>query len=257
MRFPAVVVVVIAISLFLLLKPTYSFPEETAPGKNGWTTHTQAAHAVEITYPKKWFKKEHFPQGLYQLFLSREKVEKPGDVFLVGISLVKIYRGSEVVGLRSNHPFPMAVAYMQAYMKEVESPVTKHAETIPVRTGDGIAYLSDLAFRDVYGKDIRGWIVVGYDPKEDTVVTMNLEAPVGEFEEQRPTFDRILKSVKMFRKEESLGGPGLPDLRFSQIMLSGFSDYDEVEAMSSSQRARYFQVWPEAKAAYEKSYALE
>jgi len=46
----------------------------------------------------------------------------------------------------------------------------------------------------------------------------------------------------------------LPDLRFSQIMLSGFGDYNEIEAMSSDQRIRYFEVWPEAKRSFEQSF---
>lgn len=54
----------------------------------------------------------------------------------------------------------------------------------------------------------------------------------------------------------TLEGPkqqGLPELRFSQIMLSGFGDYNEIEAMSPDQKIRYFEIWPEARGAFEQS----
>ncbi len=160
-----------------------------------WTTYLDSNQGVQVRYPSSWFRKEHSNPPVYQLFLSREKVVKPGDVFLVGISILQIQNASAQLNLKTDDPATAASLLVESYINNCQNPVTKHVVNKLVRVGNTDGYLTDLSTRDVFGRDSHIWLV--YLLQDGVLTNIILESPKAEFSKYEPVFHRFLEETNL------------------------------------------------------------
>ncbi len=167
--------------------PSSDSPKEEGP----WTTYLESNQGLQVRYPSSWFRKEHSNPPVYQLFLSREKVTKPGDIFQVGISILQIQNASAQLNLKTSDPVTAASLLLESYIKNCPGLMKKHAVNTPVRIGNSEGYLSDLETRDALGKNVRLWLV--YLLQDDVLTNLIFECPREEFSKYEPIFRQFLE----------------------------------------------------------------
>lgn len=164
-------------------------------GSDSWTTYREPNQDIQVQYPSSWFRKEHSNPPVYQLFLSREKVTKPGDIFLVGISILQIRDAANQLNLKTQDPATAASLLAASYIDNCSSPVTKRTINQPIQLGKDTGYLSNLEMRDSFGKDSQIWLV--YFLHNDVLTNIILESPRAEFAQYELIFHQFLEQISL------------------------------------------------------------
>lgn len=82
----------------LLLAGSWSL---LSAGEEPWKTFETAVGGVRLEIPEGWFIKEIDQDQAYQAFLSREKVEKEGDLYTYGVSIMRLRNYRKVFSFKS------------------------------------------------------------------------------------------------------------------------------------------------------------
>jgi hypothetical protein len=180
-------------------KTTY---EETEgdPHKFVPETHKNKNNSIKLEYPEEWFVKEHDnkDRGIYQLFLSKEKVDKPSDVFLTGVTIMKVYDAKKTAGFKAKEPKKVCEEMLKRYLEQIKT--SKFVVTVyalnPIKVGKEDGFISELRFTDKYGRLMTGYHVYLY--KDDTLVTIVMESMGNEFDNYRRTFSNMLENIQVF-----------------------------------------------------------
>ncbi len=157
-----------------------------------------SAYNVSLRYPIDWHVKEHASQGVYQLFISKEKVEKPGDIYLTGIGIVKVSNAKETIKLKASEPLEVANEFLKRYVDGIatsKSVIMAFANT-PIKVGEDTGYATEFTFTDKYGRMLSNFFVILY--KNDTLVSIIMESTQQDFLRYKNMFVDILKEAKIF-----------------------------------------------------------
>lgn len=156
------------------------------------------SRSIALMYPSEWFVKENVQPNIYQLFLSKEKVEAPGDVYLTGISLAKVPNARAAVGLSAQDAYGVANEWLKRYVAAINTSktVTVAFPLTPVKVGADTGYLTELSFKDKNGRMLHNFNVILY--KDNTLVNIIMESTVEDFDQYRNLFRQIIDGMKVF-----------------------------------------------------------
>jgi tetratricopeptide (TPR) repeat protein len=168
-------------------------------------TFSNPREKITIMYPSDWYVKEETNGDIYAVFLSREKISKPGDIFKTGISAIKFYNADQFV---FNMPpnkirlYPdIKNASMALYIDALCTQLImqkKLISRIPYRAkiNNLPVYIAEISFKNDFGSSETMFLVVAY--KDNTFVKFVLEAPIDEFEKYYPIFLKVIENAKLF-----------------------------------------------------------
>ena len=213
-------------------KEEFKKPLETTEGAIGnqvrLTTLNNKRGDINIRYPEGWFMLEYLYKYPYQIFLSREKIEKPTDMFKVGISIIKWYHQSWYMGLDKNEVDKSLTLLMDEYNDNLSSSDKKIGERKNIMLDGSRAILEEVSFFSaVTGFKIRVYQI--FAMKDDVVMAITFEAPEIEFENYRQAFEESIKTAKIFSTEDKLGDNHLVDTEIDRFVLNAIGSEGKKE----------------------------
>jgi hypothetical protein len=152
----------------LLLSCTIDLPRPTEADQENFATKQFVSEqgGVEVQIPAAWYVKEVPGDESYQAFLSREKVDKPEDMFQFGVSITRVKDYRRAFKFKSSRPADMAGEYAQ----RIASGVEKSAKNLVISMPTSLVGMSAYKFQIVSGggtdKCLDMWLVVGIKGKE-------------------------------------------------------------------------------------------
>lgn len=168
-------------------------------------TFSNLQDGVTVMYPSDWYVKEGKQGDIYAVFLSREKVSKPGDIFKTGISVMKFYNADQFefnlppnkIRLFSDLIHGSMALYIDAFCTQLmlqnqlifRTAYRNRIHNIPF-------YIAEIGFKNDFGFSETMFLAISY--KDNTFVKLTLEAPIEEFERFYPVFKKIIDNAKLF-----------------------------------------------------------
>jgi tetratricopeptide (TPR) repeat protein len=194
---------------------------------------------INIRYPEGWFMLEYLYKYPYQIFLSREKIEKPTDMFKVGISIIKWYHQSWYMSLDKNEVDKSLTLLMDEYNDNLSSSDKKIGERKNIMLDGSKGILEEVSFFSaITGFRIRVYQI--FAMKDDVVVAITLEAPEIEFENYRQAFEESIQSAKIFSTEDKLGDNHLLDTEIDWFIMNGMgSEEKKQDTMEGTKQILY------------------
>lgn len=197
-----------------------------------FATFNNARGDISVRYPEGWFIKEHKYNNPYSIFLSREKVENPTDMFRVGISIHKFYHQSWYLDLDNKDSDGSINLLVDEYFKEMPNP-GKEATKEKIFLSDGTAAIKgEATFSPDNYIPIKVYVV--YTMKNDVLVRIILEAPSGDFEFYRQAFDEIIATAEVFAIKGDLSDNALLDQETEQFVIK--------ETIDKASEKDFFQI---------------
>ena len=168
---------------------------ETTAQKSEMRTFTSEQGGVELSIPTAWFVKEVPGDERYQEFFSREKVEKEGDLFLVGVSITRVKDYRRAFKFKTTRPADIATEYAN----RIAAGVGKGSRNLVISMPGSIAGMNAYTFRISAGggspECISMWLVVGIKGKE--WVHALWEVPCTESEANSADVNAMIDSFKV------------------------------------------------------------
>lgn len=168
-------------------------------------TFSNSQENIILLYPSNWFVKEEKRGDIYAVFLSREKISGPDDIFKAGISVMKFYNADQFMfDMPPNKIkfFPdMKHTSMALYIDVLCTQLIMQEKLISRTTyrnriNNTPTYISEVRFKNDFGFSETMFLVVSY--KDNTFIKFVLEAPPEEFEKLYPVFKKIIDNAKLF-----------------------------------------------------------
>jgi len=152
---------------------------------------------IHLQVPKKWHVNLWRQKSLAQFFISREKISKPKDMFEVGITINVFKDVTKTWGKQGVSAGNFLSLWTKTFFKQTTD---MHGKIFVFKTLD-ISGLPATFMERSYpyqGGCLNGFIQEYHVSVMHgvTLIDMVLEAPVMEFENYRPTFDAIIKSLQ-------------------------------------------------------------
>ena len=158
--------------------------------------------SIQFAAPAGWFVKRYDNDSAEQLFVSREKVEKPEDMFQVGISM-NIFKDVRKIWDLDGPVDPEQV--MRAWLDiTVKSTRDNNGQFFAIEL-TRLGGLPMLKFERGFQGSTPGVFIHEYHVtiiNGLTLIDMILEAPVMEFEQYRTTFDHAIQSLQVAAETE-------------------------------------------------------
>ncbi len=101
----------ILLGLLSVIVAVASFLSADAPAWAGRRWFKSAKGGYQVGIPNEWYVKEIMGEGIYQAALSREKVEKQGDLYQYGVSVLRVRDWHSMFKFSTNDPSAMALEY--------------------------------------------------------------------------------------------------------------------------------------------------
>ncbi|MFA5060011.1 MAG: hypothetical protein WC676_05235 [Candidatus Omnitrophota bacterium] len=186
---------------------------------------------INIRHPQGWHimeKKYAYP---YQIYISRERIKSPNDVFEAGITIFKYYHQSWYLNLNKDNVEQSLLTMAQA-SEQAPPGVTKTLVKRKSILLDGASGIMDEAILKAdSGREARVYHV--FAMKDDVFVQFILEAKPAEFENYRGRFEEILKTARIFNLAGREPDNKTLDKEIEQYVLndavkSGSSDFRQV-----------------------------
>lgn len=165
-------------------------------------------HGFFLSAPRGWYVRTEAPASFMKaIYVSKEKVEKPADIFTVGIT---VYRINDIQAAAKELSDFAAVKnsvnpasdYIDAYVRNRQvqpgNQVTLHSKTWGMtKRGKGY-YVAEITLKTQgFPYATREFLITGYDGGE--FVSIVMEAKEDEFlSEYKPVFERIIKEMELF-----------------------------------------------------------
>lgn len=150
---------------------------------------------ISLELPKEWHRKTADDGKTLNMFVSQQKVEKEGDMFMVGASIHRIRRMSASFEHIQKDGAWLA-GYWSAALEAEGAKLHKYrvvsSEEVSVGKHVGIVRLVELQHAEDLWPVRMYEVVVGHD---DEIVTMNLEAPARLFGQYEAIFKKALASL--------------------------------------------------------------
>lgn len=193
------------------------------------TTFHNKRGDISIRHPEDWFIREYLYNNPYSIFLSREKVEKPTDLFKVGISIWKFYHQSWYLELEPDDADKSLNFLIDDYNKSVTYPNKKIEAKESVVIDGAPALREEISFDTLAG--YRDRILLIYVMKDDVIVKFMCEAPETEFEQYREFFEESIKTAKLFSSEDMLPDNPLLEREMDQLIRDAEDSSEDIEEM--------------------------
>lgn len=168
-------------------------------------TFSNLQDGVTIMYPSDWYVKEEKQGDIYAVFLSQEKVSKPGDIFKTGISVMKFYNADQFefnlppnkIRLFSDLIHGSMALYIDAFCTQLMLQKQLIFRTAyRTRINNMPFYIAEISFKNDFGFSETMFLAISY--KDNIFVKLTLEAPIEEFEKFHPIFKKIIDNAKLF-----------------------------------------------------------
>ena len=207
------------ISLFLLFALTLCFSTSVFAEI---ITFNNKRGDVSISYPEGWFVKEYIYNNPYSIFLSREKVEKVGDIYKVGISILKFYHHSWYVNVNLDDLEEYLNYMVHTYYNGITYSNKRIIEKDDLILGGVKFIMREISFDAPLGFRNKLYFLCAI--KNDIYVQVMFEAPEHEFEDYRQVFDESARTMRLFSSEGMLPDDVLLYREIDNLILTKMRD---------------------------------